>query len=935
MEFIVGQRWISHSETQLGLGIVTEAANRRIKMLFPAVGESRIYAIDTAPLSRIQYNIGDKIIDNNEVSIVINEIKDDQGLLTYSGTNANGEITNIHELDLNSFVQFTTPQQRLFSGQLDKNKNYSLRIQTLLHTHHLQQSPVKGLLGSRTNLLPHQIYIANNVSRRHAPRVLLADEVGLGKTIEAGMILHHQLHTGQASRVLILVPDSLVHQWLVEMLRRFNVSFSIFDQDRVSTLLSEGYTNPFEAEQLVLCPLSLLCHSEEIIKHALTTSWDLVIVDEAHHLRWSPNEVSKEYSCVEKIAAITESLLLLTATPEQVGLESHFARLRLLDPARYHDYEKFQNDGENFEKVNSLVQNLLTSQPLDSSQQNYIEELLGDSYCDDNQENISKLLDRHGTGRVLFRNTRSTVQGFPKRIAHLYPLELPESSNISKTELYPEIFLSDDEWLTSDPRVNWLVETLQSQKPNKVLVICHHSETAVALDNYLNLRMGIRSTSFYEGLSIVERDRAAAYFAEGSNPDDIDSSSGAQVLVCSEIGSEGRNFQFAHHLILFDMPLNPDLLEQRIGRLDRIGQSEDIQIHVPYLKNTSQEVLVKWIHEGINLLCQSCSASYEIYQKFSAPLHELLKINNNEKDLNTLIEETATFTKELVKKLSEGRDRLLEISSCNSDQADQLISQIRQYDNHTVLSDYMEKVFEQFGVNSEFHSDHSYIIRPSDHMHANFPGLRDDGNTITFDRNKALSREDMEFLSWEHPMVSESMDMIRNSEFGSTAVAVASIEGLPKGTLLLETWFTINIIANKQLQLDRYLPIHPARILLDNNLKSYNKSISSEHLHSLCTSVPKKTALAIIKQTRNVLQEVLTQSQSIADSMVDKIRSAAIDEMTTDLGNELERLTTLRKVNLSIRNDEIEYLQSRILESKDLINRSRYQLQAVRVVVNN
>ena len=177
--------------------------------------------------------------------------------------------------------------------------------------------------------------------------------------------------------------------------------------------------------------------------------------------------------------------------------------------------------------------------------------------------------------------------------------------------------------------------------------------------------------------------------------------------------------------------------------------------------------------------------------------------------------------------------------------------------------------------------------------------------------------------------------MIRNSEFGSTAVAVASIDGLPKGTLLLETWFTINIIADKQLQLDRYLPIHPTRILLDNNLKSYNKSISSEQLHSLCTSVPKKTALAIIKQTRSVLQDVLAQSQSIADSMVDKIRTAAVDKMTTDLGNELERLTTLRKVNLSIRNDEIEYLQSRILESKELINRSRYQLQAIRVVVNN
>ena len=612
MEFIVGQRWISHSETQLGLGIVTEAANRRIKMLFPAVGESRIYAIDSSPLSRIQYSIGDKIIDNNEKSIIVNEIKDDNGLLTYCGISETGEKIEIHELDLNSFVQFTTPQQRLFSGQLDKNKNFSLRIQTLLHGHHLQQSPVKGLLGSRTDLLTHQIYIANNVTKRHAPRVLLADEVGLGKTIEAGMILHHQLHTGQSSRVLILVPDSLIHQWLVEMLRRFNINFSIFDQDRISALVSEGYKNPFEAEQLVLCPLSLLCDSDEILTHSLTTPWNLVIVDEAHHLRWSPDEVSKEYSCVEKIAANTESLLLLTATPEQVGLESHFARLRLLDPARFHDFEIFSNENNNYEKVNTLVQSLLNNQELSAIQQKTIQELLGDSYSSDNKDNISKLLDRHGTGRVLFRNTRSAIQGFPKRIAHLYPLELPEDSNLSRLDIYPESTLPSEQWLTEDPRVQWLVSTLQSLKPNKVLVICHHAETAVALDNYLNLRMGIRSTSFYEGLSIVERDRAAAYFSEGSNPDDIDSSLGAQVLVCSEIGSEGRNFQFAHHLILFDFPLNPDLLEQRIGRLDRIGQKEDIQIHAPYLKNTSQEVLVKWIHEGINLLTQSYVAVFLI-----------------------------------------------------------------------------------------------------------------------------------------------------------------------------------------------------------------------------------------------------------------------------------------------------------------------------------
>ena len=193
MDFKVGQRWISHSETELGLGIVTDIANRRVKILYPAAAESRVYAIDNAPLSRIQYNIGDTVLDNDENTIVVTSITENDHLLTYHGLASNGVTKQIHELDLSCFVNFTTPLQRLFSGQLDKNKNFALRIETLKYLHRLQQSPVKGLLGTRTDLLPHQVYIANTVANRHAPRVLLADEVGLGKTIEAGMILHHQL----------------------------------------------------------------------------------------------------------------------------------------------------------------------------------------------------------------------------------------------------------------------------------------------------------------------------------------------------------------------------------------------------------------------------------------------------------------------------------------------------------------------------------------------------------------------------------------------------------------------------------------------------------------------------------------------------------------------------------------------------------------------
>ncbi len=142
--------------------------------------------------------------------------------------------------------------------------------------------PWSGLRGQRTSLIPHQLHIAHDVGRRHAPRVLLADEVGLGKTIEAGMILHQQLLSGAAERVLIVVPETLQHQWLVEMLRRFNLRFSLFDDERYAEAQHDAY-NPFETEQLVICSLDFVRRSKQRTEHLCDAEWDLMVVDEAHH----------------------------------------------------------------------------------------------------------------------------------------------------------------------------------------------------------------------------------------------------------------------------------------------------------------------------------------------------------------------------------------------------------------------------------------------------------------------------------------------------------------------------------------------------------------------------------------------------------------------------------------------------------------------------
>ncbi|KTD46440.1 RNA polymerase-associated protein RapA [Legionella quateirensis] len=959
MTFTIGQRWISNTESQLGLGIITELHGRHVNISFPAAEEDRIYAIDNAPLSRIIYKIGEEICTNDDRSLLVTEINDLKGLIIYTAQDTEGNEHQINELALNCFITLSTPQQRLFSGLLDKLNSFKLRIDTLNHTSRLQQSKVRGLLGSRTNHLTHQVYIASEIAQRYAPRVLLADEVGLGKTIEAGMILHYQLHTGRASRVLIIVPDSLIHQWLVEMIRRFNLYFSIFDKNRFELMKNEEFddddeddedldrceptseSNFFEMEQLVLCSLDFLMSNEEARKQAIEAQWDLLIVDEAHHLHWSEQEPSPEYQFIEHLSSQSKGLLLLTATPEQIGIQSHFARLRLLDPSRFYDLNLFKKEEDGYQKVNALVQKLIAyketeqTDELNTELRSQLVDYLGKDISNSINTTIRNLLDRHGTGRVLFRNTRAAIKGFPERNVHQYPLPNPALyaalNAIDNTlNLYPESQLNNDIWLLNDPRVQWLASKIDELHPQKVLVICAKAKTALALEQFLKFKAGIRSTAFHEGLTIIERDRAAAYFAEQEQ--------GAQALVCSEIGSEGRNFQFAHHLVLFDLPLNPDLLEQRIGRLDRIGQKNTIEIHIPYLVNTAQEILFRWYHEGINLFKQSCSVGFTIYEQFEHQLLPILQANNitsDQEPLNRLIDETKTYTDQLNKMLHEGRDRLLELNSCNPVIAQELIAEIEAEESSIELENYMAKVFHEFGIDHEYHSELAEILRPTDHMKTtHFPGLKEDGITVTYSRTKALVREDMEFLSWEHPMVHDSMEMILNSETGNATLATISVKSIAPGTLFLETFYTVNCAAPKHLQLDRFLPFIPIRILMDLSGKNLSKILDYNQLNAMCEPVKRHLGYPIIKQVSGDIESILKNCNHIAEQqMLDVIEQAKI-QMTQSIGDEVNRLESLQKINPTIRNEEIEYSKQQIVECEHYINSAALKLQALRVVIN-
>ncbi|QLF92786.1 RNA polymerase-associated protein RapA [Pseudomonas sp. ABC1] len=942
-QYLPGQRWISDSEAELGLGTVLTQDGRMLTMLYPATGETRQYATRSAPLTRVRFVPGDEVTHFEGWKMTVREVDDIDGLLIYHGLDTQNEARTLPETQLSNFIQFRLASDRLFAGQIDPLSWFSLRYHTLQHLSAQSQSTLTGLAGARAQPIAHQLHIAREVADRIAPRVLLADEVGLGKTIEAGLVIHRQLLSGRVGRVLILVPENLQHQWLVEMRRRFNLEVALFDSER---FLQSDASNPFEDTQLALVALEWLQDDEQAQDALFAAGWDLLVVDEAHHLVWHPEGASPQYQLVEQLAQVTPGVLLLTATPEQLGLDSHFARLRLLDPNRFHDLEAFRAESAHYQPVAEAVQELLDQGRLSDQARQTILDFLGDegrSLLDAvNQGDaeaaprlVRELLDRHGTGRLLFRNTRAAVQGFPERQLHPYPLPFPEQyaaqADSERAELYPEVAFQSQQgeaetrWWNFDPRVEWLIDTLKSLKKHKVLVICAHAETALDLEDALRVRSGIPATVFHEGMSILERDRAAAYFA--------DEEFGAQVLICSEIGSEGRNFQFAHHLALFDLPAHPDLLEQRIGRLDRIGQRHTIQLHVPYLESSPHERLFLWYHQALNAFINTCPTGNALQHRFGPQLLALLD-DAEAAPFQALLEEARGERERLEAELHNGRDRLLELNSAGGEKGAALVEAIEEQDDQYSLPIYMESLFDAFGIDSEDHSENALILRPSEKMlDASFPLGDDEAVTITYDRAQALSREDMQFITWEHPMVLGGMDLVVSGSMGNTAVALLKNKALKPGTVLLELLFVSEVVAPRALQLARFLPPLAIRCLLDANGNDLAPKVAFDTINDQLESVPRASANKFIQAQRDILaRQIAVAEGKVAPSHAKRV-SEAQHRLTADLDEELARLIALKAVNPSVRDSEIDALRKQREDGLAMLEKAALRLEAIRVLV--
>ncbi len=443
--FTIGQRWASQSEPELGLGVLFSIDKKTIQIRFTASDTTRLYSPTAAPLKRIIFNVGDTVQLKNDVQTKITSIKESKGLIYYTASER-----CFCETDLCDTLSFSMPQERLVAGIIDPLKLFNLRYRLLKAKGSYDGSCAKGFIGGQIDLLPHQFYIADTVTSRFIPRVLLADETGLGKTIEAGLILHKLLLLQKVQRVLIIVPEALQHQWFIELYRKFNLSFMLFDEgfcqsvecpEKNHRATTETGVNPFLERQLGIVNISFL-NSKKRQKQILKAGWDMIVIDEAHHITDSP----PIYTFLQKLTAKTFGMMLLTATPEQMGLKNHFLHLQLIDPNRYFDFNTFCKETDHYQKTADTIKKQIKA-----------------------EQSIDHFLDAYGPGRIIFKNKRGVVKGFPKRITHM--ISLPSTSNLNKAsnQEIDEANNTLEYTYANDPRTICLVNLIR--KNEKILVI--------------------------------------------------------------------------------------------------------------------------------------------------------------------------------------------------------------------------------------------------------------------------------------------------------------------------------------------------------------------------------------------------------------------------------------------------------------------------------
>jgi len=298
--------------------------------------------------------------------------------------------------------------------------------------------------------------------------------------------------------------------------------------------------------------------------------------------------------------------------------------------------------------------------------------------------------------------------------------------------------------------------------------------------------------------------------------------------------------------------------------------------------------------------------------------------------LDTLVADTAAYQKELRQTLANGRDRLLEMNSFRPLVAEQLVGKIKAADQDLGLEIYMTKVFEHFGIEMEDLAPRTYLLHPARANRAAFPSIPDQGISVTFDRKRALSREDVSFISWDHPMVTGAIDMVLG--LGTGAASFGVLKGTEDTGILLEVIFVLETAGKQGIYVDRFLPNTPLRVVVNHSSDEVTEDYPVDLFNMQL--IPGQIRDLIENETfvDEILPEMIKTAIEIAEQLKEKEIEIGLKDMNETLDHEIGRLASLYKRNKAIRPDEIRTALDHKNELTILIGDARIRMDSLQLI---
>lgn len=641
---------------------------------------------------------------------------------------------------------------RLARGKVDPLDAFSLRLEALHLAAVREADGLGSFLGGRIRIFPHQLYAAERATRTDPVRWLLADEVGLGKTVEACLILNHLVRTGRADRALVIAPDTLTVQWLGELWRKYHQVFVLLDEKRLADVERDygaGF-NPFEAHRMTVVSLELLQDRPRLTEQAALAGIDLVIVDEAHHLRRPEGHPgNRAYRAVRPLADLGRHLLLLTATPLEEDAHGFFRLLQMLRP------EELPED--------SFAERLAARRPLPACTSSTRRADIGG--LPPRKPAPVPVEDDPERAALLARLRAAPAANAAARRAKLDRVRRACSSGaalLATPGLDDEVTRRARGADRRDPRLSWLADQAPgwARRGQKTLVFVEGRETLDLIRTAMSRRIQLRVGVFHEDLSSGQRDIEVAQFRLESGP---------SMLVSTECGGEGRNFEFCTRIVLFDLPWNPAVVEQRIGRLDRIGRR--IPVEIVYFRPADD-------------LTSEVARLYESIGLFEEPLggamRELALVEPAIENLAAdPAADPAVAFDGVVREARAGRDRIREAAyqelhrdpfrpAAGASILARLPEDLDEQTESVVLAaaDRLELNVESHRDGMRYSIEHGHGARVE-----SLPGVPPGSSWLgTFDREEAVRDEGIDFFASGHPLVEGILEHLEESPEGRVAL---------------------------------------------------------------------------------------------------------------------------------------------------------------------